>query len=459
MKRSLVLLLILLFLPPLFLPQSITVKAQTKTIIVPDDYSTITSAIGNSTSGDTIYFRNGNYNGPINQTIIIDKTLTIIGESTQGVIITLFPAFNVTWIFTTGLYDYSDGITVLADGCKFQNLTIIMHDPGGDLSVRGDQLQVVGCNVISGYSTGLQVNGSYTQIIDSSVRGLVQLNGNHNQARGNTLENIYLYGSFNLVENNNVQQTIGLANTTDTVILANSILSSSLGYSGIDMTWSNNNYFYKNRISGYQMGFRFWYSLDNIVQANTINDSLTHSISLGMSSRNEFFLNNFMGNPSWRHDYIYDQYSDPNFRQYFPNGPETNYWDNGTRGNFWEEYKDIDLNGDGIWDTPYLLNETVYEHGTINYTSIIFGQDNFPLTNQVNIDDVPIYLPQWTQNLPPQPQIILIPSELPSQTPTSSPTPTVRELSWFVVVPLLLSLLFVALVFKRRKTKVHVCLD
>ncbi len=114
MKRSLGLLLILLFLSPLVLPQCLTVKAQTKTIIVPDDYSTITSAIGNSTSGDTIYFRNGNYSGPINQTIIIDKTLTIIGESTQGVIITLFPAYNVTWIFTTGLYDYSDGITSLS---------------------------------------------------------------------------------------------------------------------------------------------------------------------------------------------------------------------------------------------------------------------------------------------------------------------------------------------------------
>ncbi len=332
-----------------------------------------------------------------------------------------------------------------------------MHVPGGDLSVRGDRLQVVGCNIISGYSTGLQVNGSYTQVVDSSVRGLVELNGNFNQASGNALESIYLYGSFNLVENNNVQQTIGLANTTDTVILANSILSSSLGYSGIDMTWSNNNYFYKNRISGYQMGFRFWYSSDNIVQANSINDSLLTALTSAFHPTTFSSINNFMGNPSWRHNYIYDQYSDPNFRQYFPNGPETNYWDNGTRGNFWEEYRDIDLNGDGVWDTPYLLNGTVYERGTINSTSIIFGQDNFPLTSQVNIDAVPFSLPQWTQNLPPQPQIIVIQLELPSQTPTLSPTPTVTELSWFVVVPLLLSLLFVALVFKRRKTKVHVC--
>jgi hypothetical protein len=63
------------------------VKAQSKTITVPDDYPTIMAAIGNATSGDTILVRSGTYEGPVNSTIVLNKSLSIIGENAQNTII------------------------------------------------------------------------------------------------------------------------------------------------------------------------------------------------------------------------------------------------------------------------------------------------------------------------------------------------------------------------------------
>jgi hypothetical protein len=48
------LLLVFLFLLSLVTLPNYTVKAQSKTIVVPDDYPTITDAIENAVNGDTI---------------------------------------------------------------------------------------------------------------------------------------------------------------------------------------------------------------------------------------------------------------------------------------------------------------------------------------------------------------------------------------------------------------------
>ena len=55
----------------------------TKTITVPDDYSSIQAAINASNPGDTVFVRNGTYHEQIG----VDKAITLIGESRQSTII------------------------------------------------------------------------------------------------------------------------------------------------------------------------------------------------------------------------------------------------------------------------------------------------------------------------------------------------------------------------------------
>ncbi len=52
-------------------------------IIVPDDFPTINQAIQNAIDGDTVLVRQGMYN----ETLVIDKAITLRGEDTDSTII------------------------------------------------------------------------------------------------------------------------------------------------------------------------------------------------------------------------------------------------------------------------------------------------------------------------------------------------------------------------------------
>ena len=64
-----------------FLRSGIVVGAQT--VIVPDEYPTIQSAVNNAEVGDTIFVRNGTYF----ENVIVNKTLTLTGESSSSTIV------------------------------------------------------------------------------------------------------------------------------------------------------------------------------------------------------------------------------------------------------------------------------------------------------------------------------------------------------------------------------------
>jgi nitrous oxidase accessory protein len=74
--------LLLLALLSLRLP-SMDVVADPRRIVVPDDYSSIQSAVDNANVGDTIFVRNGTYL----ENVVISKALTLIGESNSSTIV------------------------------------------------------------------------------------------------------------------------------------------------------------------------------------------------------------------------------------------------------------------------------------------------------------------------------------------------------------------------------------
>jgi pectin methylesterase-like acyl-CoA thioesterase len=63
--------------------QSTTVKAQPKTIVVPDEYLKINDAIDNANAGDTVFVKKGLYN----QAVYVNKPITLMGEDSKQTII------------------------------------------------------------------------------------------------------------------------------------------------------------------------------------------------------------------------------------------------------------------------------------------------------------------------------------------------------------------------------------
>jgi parallel beta-helix repeat protein len=109
-------------------------------------------------------------------------------------------------------------------------------------------------------------------------------------------------------------------------------------------------------------------SIVNNIIANNGNGTYIFAAPFGLgSSNNTIHHNNFIGNVQQN----YDTYWEHGFAEPM----SINFWDNGKEGNYWSNYAGKDANGDGIGDTPYIIDGN--------------NQDNYPLMNPVVIPDLP----------------------------------------------------------------------
>ncbi|PVX27030.1 MAG: hypothetical protein CW716_04345 [Candidatus Bathyarchaeum sp.] len=155
---------------------------------------------------------------------------------------------------------------------------------------------------------------------------------------------------------------------------------------GIECVISSNNSIHENYMADSNVGISLSGSYHNRVYQNNITNCLT---AVGIrGSHNSFYNNNFLDNSnqvSIRHTYLFStdiitEYSVNNtFSLGLPLG-----------GNYWSDYNGTDSNGDGVGDTPYIINEDT--------------QDNHPLMEPVEapVLEIPETIPEfpsWTHIL------------------------------------------------------------
>ena len=110
----------------------------------------------------------------------------------------------------------------------------------------------------------------------------------------------------------------------------------------------------KNCKAGIQLGLSHY---NNFTENNITSCKYAVSIYAG-SSNNSFYYNNFMGNQMQVFETHLQTLLSAN--ESYSVG---NIWDNGKTGNYWDTYTGVDLNVDGISDSPY----QVFEYMTDNY--------------------------------------------------------------------------------------------
>jgi hypothetical protein len=436
MRKGLALVLVLVFLIGSSIIVHLTVKAASRTIIVPDDYPTITAAIANAVVGDTIFAKKGIYEGPQNQTLFINKTISLIGEDPQTTTINLHPPLVQMNIFTYQYMGYLDAIRIDADWVKLSGFTITSD--GGDLSAVGNGTQIIDNNL----SFGVTATGDGTQIVRNTLTWIA-LSGSCQTIAQNTIlgwKNEFLIsctGSYNTINSNRVAGSTGgiYTNGSHNIIHENSITAYSGINAGVELN-GNENILYLNSISNFvHIGSsRFPQSSSNIICRNTITNNIAiigndntfsanyiQGVVIGNSfqgaSNNVFYHNNFdfFENQAW------------------PVGGKTfTVWvgvkgaiflDNGNEGNYYSDYNGSDLNFDGVGDTPYIIvtkdNHNYHFTADFNIADLILT-DNYPLITPFDISSVTIELPKWEYNPPPQspiPTPKLTPSPIVSATP------------------------------------------
>ena len=274
--------------------------------------------------------------------------------------------------------------------------------------------------------------------------------------RGWTGVGINLTGVRNVIVKNlrieEFQQGIDLYQSLNNSIVGNNIINNG---DGIRIASSSYNCIFRNNIIGYGYGIYMEPfnvgGFNNIAENNIfrnyegimvrgynnsiVNNNITSSKYIGVfmddADYSTFIGNNISNNgfgvsPDDGRGILLKTFSSANVFHHnnFINNAEfilrtTNTWDDGKEGNYWGNYGGRDEDGNGIGDTPYVINAK--------------NKDNYPLTAPHRIEN----------------NMITLPSPAPKATETPEPFPIVYSMG-FVAAIVLVLLSATVYIFKRK---------
>lgn len=335
-------------------------RTEPSLIVVPDNYSNVQEAINAASDGDNILVRNGTYY----ENIIVNKTVSLIGESKEATIINATGSHHVVTVISDDVvvrgFTVCDsglvraGICVEGSGCSILDNIFIRNHEGIFLDGR---VSIVQDNV---------VYNNY--FINNHDCGILIWNSHINNITSNVVENsnfgIYLFSnaSMNVIGHNRVLSN-GAAGVIFNLGCCNNILTNNnVSYNGYDLEiWtagivlaiqSNGNHIVRNNICSNRFGIN--------QHSGSDNNAICH--------------NNFINNT--RQVYTDERVCLNIWNDDYPIG-----------GNYWSDYSGVDFysgpnqkitGSDGIGDNPY----TIDGYNVDKYPLMIplIDEDNFMVT-------------------------------------------------------------------------------
>lgn len=378
-----------------------TVKAEPKTIVVPDDFSDLVDAVGNATEGDTIFVKKGTYSiesPDENNTLLlsgieINKSLSIIGEKQENTIIVFPPDTRVGFPL---LFSTKQGFNIYADNFRISNLTVTNCDYGVNVHGNGAQVSNIitsGLALQGSFSTvsktilesQLRVIGSSQMVTQCTIKGTVDINGSQNNMVGNDVKLCYLKGSYNTISGNSFH-TLFLEYADSNLIHDNTL---SCIWVGSDGHACSNNTVSRNTFDGdYIWGILMGTGSYNVFHDNLIwnynEGNSGYGIAIGgytlVAEYNTFYRNTLKNN-------------NRNVGANWEILGAGNFWDNGVEGNYWDDYNGTDTNGDGIGDVSHIVEGCKRDESTEMQVEFVYGQDNYPFIAPIKWFDAGIW--EW----------------------------------------------------------------
>jgi parallel beta-helix repeat protein len=311
------------------------------TINVPAYYPTIQEAVDAASSGDTIRVSSGVYNEAVH---VCQPNISLTGQSKETTIIN---GSGLEWAPSVVYLIYVKNVCISEFTLKNSGKVEAFYSSAGVALFDGSENCTVSNNIISNNNMGIYLWNSFNNTITSN---------NINKSKyGIVLLRLSTGGEGNLFTNNTVELS------TDTGIALLKVPSAS----GIEIISGN---VIKRNVYGIQVCGNSSLVVRNKVVENTnygimldestevtIRDNHLRGngqgINVTSASGNRIYYNNFINNT--------DQVS----------GTSINKWHDlwNVTGNYWSDYAGSDLDGDGIGNTPYIIDAD--------------NKDNFPFMN------------------------------------------------------------------------------
>jgi parallel beta-helix repeat protein len=345
------------------------VKAEANTVFVPDDYSTIQEAVEYAAEGDTVFVKNGVYPVDDNTTLVISKTLSLIGEDPKNTVI--LGAFS--------MYPENDvAIRVAAPDVTLSGFTIKDCPVAIAIANYYAEPYPSGCRIVNNNIVN-NSEGIRPQRNDVFISGN-NITGNKAGITGSSTENVFITEN-NITDNHYFGINIGMSRN---VTICGNNISGNGG--GINLIYYGPYDVYGNNITKNDWGIRFAEGCQNAtVYGNNITQNDVGIVLLIFPNGgdvavsgvgNTVFGNLFIDNS----EQVSQDETDFVLNSSWSMGTDIVLWDNGTLGNYWDDYTGVDENGDEIGDTPYIIDEN--------------NQDNYPSVNPPDISAIPEF-PSW----------------------------------------------------------------
>ncbi|MCD6448435.1 MAG: right-handed parallel beta-helix repeat-containing protein, partial [Thermoplasmata archaeon] len=250
----------------------------------PGNYTSIQAAIDDASSGDTIFI----YNGTYYENLYINKSINLVGESINGVIINGSGAGDVILINETSWVNMSD-FTVTYGGSLSGNAGIRVY--------HSTHVSIKNLN-ISENEIGIRIEYSSHNIISNNL-----VTGNRNKALLFTGANIpTYYSNNNTVSNNIISNNLGGGIYLESYCENNLIINNTCthnGYDGIQIIGAGvtqRNTVDKNNFSNNARYGIYLLSNNNIVTNNTCNYNGLYGIYFEGADYNYLNNNSFSHN-------------------------------------------------------------------------------------------------------------------------------------------------------------------
>lgn len=269
------------------------------------------------------------------------------------------------------IYIKADGLIegtekIQRDGNVYTFLENINIDGSGidGIIVKKDNIIIDGKGyTLQGQKDGTDVGIKLSSITDVTIKNIEIKNFSWGISLYNSLRNTV---SGNTLTNN----VVGIhfwAESDSNTISENTITTNEDGI----FIYGSSNIIVKNTItlnSGHGIDF---FGSSNIIAGNYIAENgvgvyVNGNIPFVGSQNNNMYCNNFINNTKQVSDILWGE----SFSVI-----SVNVWDKNKIGNYWSNYNGTDVDDDGVGDTPYVIDEN--------------NQDNYPLTEQIEIETIP----------------------------------------------------------------------